>query len=93
MTAMGVFGDIDDLGIEGSGVVHRVGAQVENFRVGDRVIIGGYGLMRTKKIVDSEHCMKIPDELSLEDAASMPVVFGTVIYSLVEVGALRKGQV
>jgi NADPH:quinone reductase-like Zn-dependent oxidoreductase len=35
----------------------------------------------------------MPSSLSFEDATSMPVVFGTAIYCLMDVGRLEKGQV
>lgn len=38
-------------------------------------------------------CEKIPDKMSFTDAASMPLVFGTAIHSLINMGRLSKGQV
>ena len=41
----------------------------------------------------SELVAKIPDTLSLEEAATMPVAFLTVIYALLHVRHLRKDEV
>ena len=41
----------------------------------------------------SELVAKIPDTLSLEEAATMPVTFLTVIYALLHVRHLRKDEV
>ena len=90
---MGLFGSINEIGLEASGVVRRVGVKVENLSPGDKVIVGGTGLLTSKKVVGSQACIKIPDGLSLEDAASIPAVFATAVYSLLHVGGLKKGQV
>ena len=39
-----------------------------------------------------EIVMKIPDSLSYESAATVPVCFGTVIYGLIDIGRLEQGQ-
>jgi NADPH:quinone reductase-like Zn-dependent oxidoreductase len=38
-------------------------------------------------------CAKIPDELSDEEAATVPTVYCTVIHSLINLGNLQRGQV
>jgi NADPH:quinone reductase-like Zn-dependent oxidoreductase len=60
---------------------------------GDKVILLGRGNLQSRVIVDANHCLKIPSGLSLEQAATMPTVFATAIYSLIEVGSSKKGQV
>ncbi len=61
------------LGLEGAGRVAAVGAGVSNVRVGDRVAyatgpLGGYASAR---LFPAERLVKIPDELSFEDAAAV----------------------
>ncbi|GMF78452.1 unnamed protein product [Aspergillus oryzae] len=43
-------------------------------------------------IVRAERCVQIPDNISLEDAATIPCVYATVVYSLITVGGLKRGQ-
>ncbi|KAF7180982.1 hypothetical protein CNMCM7691_000111 [Aspergillus felis] len=92
MTSMGLMGDTNDMGLEGSGIVRAVGRSVTTLQAGDRVLFAGKGMMATRKVIPVGSCIKIPSELSLEDAAAGPCVFTTVIYSLMYVGQLRKGQ-
>ncbi|KAJ5631672.1 fatty acid synthase S-acetyltransferase [Penicillium longicatenatum] len=94
MHAMGFIGSKDDIGIEATGVVQRVGPGPHGqvFQEGDRVFVVGTSLLRTSVVVPSFCCLHIPPKLSLEDAATVPVVFSTVIYTLNTLGGLRKGQ-
>jgi NADPH:quinone reductase-like Zn-dependent oxidoreductase len=79
-------------GMETAGVVTKVGPQVHNLSPGDRVIHMGEKCFSTSLIVSAKQCVRIPPELSFEDAATMPCVFATVIYSLIELARLEKGQ-
>ncbi|GAB1218268.1 hypothetical protein ATERTT37_007522 [Aspergillus terreus] len=92
MILMGFMSSTAELGIEASGVVRRIGPAVKDLAVGDRVMVAGIGLASTRKIVPSRCCLPIPSELSLEDAATVVCVFATVIYSLLNVANLKKGQ-
>ncbi|KAK2601916.1 hypothetical protein QQS21_004507 [Conoideocrella luteorostrata] len=93
MTAMGILPDgKDSLGLEGSGVVTRVGAAVETVNVGDHVCMLGRGLFATRKVVSAKHVIPVPDYLSLEEAASLPVVYATAVYTIMHLGQLAKGQ-
>jgi NADPH:quinone reductase-like Zn-dependent oxidoreductase len=80
------------LGLEGSGVITRTAPGVDNLRVGDRVMISNGGCLVTTMVTSAKLCAKIPDDLSFEDAATMPCVYSTVIHSLVNVGGLESGQ-
>lgn len=82
------------LGQEASGVVRRVGSNVKILAVGDRVYaLAPNGSLRTNSIVPASLCVKIPDSMTFEEAATMPVCFATALQSLVDVGQLEKGQV
>jgi len=93
MIALGVFGEKESLGYEASGVIRRIGPGVEAFQVGDKVALIADGLLRTRRVVPGNYCVKIPAGLSLEDAATMTTVFATAIYSLIHVGCINKGKV
>lgn len=92
MVAMGFFGNKEDLGLEGSGIVLQVGPGVTDITVGDRVILMHSGVLASNVVVPQEACIKLPQGLSMADAATMLTAYVTVLYSLLEVGALKKGQ-
>ena len=83
----------DLIGLEGAGVVRRVGPLVKDLRVGDRVMVIGMGTFKSMVATTESHCAKIPDNLSFDDAATMGAVYATAIYSLFDIGGLQEGQV
>lgn len=93
MVSMGVLGQIEDLGIEGSGVVVQRGSDVQHIHNGDRVLFVASGSLQTRRVIPARMCLKVPECLSLEDAATMPAVFATTIYALLHLARLKKSQV
>ena len=83
------------MGNEFSGVVEKIGADVTGFAVGDRV----YGRMPLNKIgafaefaaVDSGALAHVPDYLSLEEAATVPLTALTAMQSF-ELMDAKPGQ-
>lgn len=90
---MGFFGNKEDLGLEGSGVVLQVGSDVRGIHVGDRVALMHSGVLASNVTLPQEACIKLPEGLSMADAATMLTAYVTVLYSLLEMGCLKKGQV
>jgi NADPH:quinone reductase-like Zn-dependent oxidoreductase len=88
-----VDGPKDRLGLEGSGVITRVGPEVQHLYAGDRVLISDLGCFSTRIVTSAKLCARIPDKLSFEEAATMPCVYSTVIHSLINVGRIKEGQV
>jgi acyl transferase domain-containing protein len=76
------------MGSEASGIISRA--------PGDRVVyicgLDHVGCMHTYGRLDQSTVAKVPDGLSLEMAAGLPVVYATVIYSLRETGRLMAGE-
>ncbi len=86
-------GASDLLGLEVSGEIVAAGAAVKRWKIGDKVAAltngGGYAQYCA---VDAQHCLPIPDGLSLRDAGSLPETFFTV-WSNVFMGAgLKTGE-
>ncbi|KAH8691887.1 KR domain-containing protein [Talaromyces proteolyticus] len=79
-------------GHEGAGIVRRAGSDVKDLKAGDHVMFIGNCALGTQLVVSENLCEKIPDGLSFEDAATMPCVFATSIYSIFDIGNLKKGQ-
>ncbi|KAE8324345.1 hypothetical protein BDV39DRAFT_217174 [Aspergillus sergii] len=92
MVAQGVLGAKEELGLEGSGVVRRVGSNVGNVEVDDKVLVLGLGLLRSSAVVSAEQCLRLPDGLSLEEASTMPTAYLSVIYSLLHRAVLDRGD-
>lgn len=81
------------LGCECSGVITDIGPDVSKHRVGDRVVVCSSGSFTTSMDVSEHLCVTAPDTLTFEQAASMPVVYSTVIYSLLDAARLAEGMV
>jgi putative PIG3 family NAD(P)H quinone oxidoreductase len=81
------------LGMECSGVVSEVGADVRGWNVGDRVMAllpgGGYA---EEAVVDAGSAMHVPEGLSDEEAAALPEVFITAFLTLFQLAHLREGE-
>ena len=61
-------------------------------RIGDRVCAVTTGVFRTKERTRSTCAVRIPDEMSYEEAASIPVIYITAYHSLYDVARLQKGE-
>jgi len=72
------------IGLEGAGVVEAVGTGVTEFKAGDRVAYanGPLGSYSEKKIHPAERLVKVPDAITMEQAASMMLQGLTVQYLL-----------
>jgi NADPH2:quinone reductase len=81
------------VGYQCSGVVAAVGENVTAFRVGDRVVTTGVdGSHAELRVAGEAFTWKVPDDVSLEDAACVPVPFGTADDCLFEFGHLAAGE-
>jgi NADPH:quinone reductase-like Zn-dependent oxidoreductase len=85
--------DGDDLGGESSGVIEDVGPDVTDFAVGDRVFMMVPYCFSNRVVTTEELVARIPETLSSEEAATMPIVYITVIYALLHLRRLQKEDV
>ncbi len=81
-----------EVGMEASGIVRRVGANVRHCRVGDEVAFIQGGCIANRVVVNEHLVFAKPDCLSMEEAASSLSVYVTAYYSLIHLARLRKGQ-
>ncbi len=83
----------ETLGLEVSGVIEKVGAEVKKFKVGDEVaaLVNGGGYAEYC-IAEEEITFKIPNNISLQDAATIPECYFTVWSNLIMRGKLKKNQ-
>ncbi|KAK4498331.1 hypothetical protein PRZ48_010989 [Zasmidium cellare] len=80
------------LGVECSGNVTRVGADVSSLAIGDRVCAMSLGAYSTYARCASTSAAVIPDDMSFETAASIPVVYCTAYYALFDLAHVQAGE-
>lgn len=79
-------------GLEVSGVIEEVGKNVKEFGIGDRVVSiveAGYA---EYVVVEAKKLTLIPEEVSFEVAASLPLQGLTAHYLLKEMARMRKNE-
>jgi len=79
-------------GMEMAGEVIGMGAQVQGFALGDRIMSMTTKAYAEKALADSRIAMKIPASLSYEEGAAIPVFFSTGHDALVTNGELKAGE-
>jgi NADPH2:quinone reductase len=81
------------VGYQCAGTVISVGPKATKLKVGDRVVtVGIDGSHAELRAVPEGFCWKIPEGLSIEEAACVPVAFGTAQDCLFEFGRLAPGE-
>ncbi|KAF3058250.1 Lovastatin diketide synthase LovF [Daldinia childiae] len=81
-----------ELGLDASGIVSRVGYKVKSFRPGDKVMTWKKGTFRNYIRTDESMVQLIPPNFDFNVAASIPLVYSTAYYALVNVGNVQKGE-
>ncbi len=81
------------LGLEWAGDVVEVGAEVRTVKAGDRVMCSGNGGYAEMAVADWGRVMPIPaNNMSWEQAATMPVALQTMHNAVVTAGRLHAGE-
>ena len=81
------------VGYQCAGTVAEVGPAVRNFAVGDRAVtVGLDGSHAERRAVPEGFAWKIPDGVSTDEAACVPVPFGTADDCLFEFGRLQASE-
>lgn len=81
------------VGYQAAGTVTACGEGVEGFATGDRAVtVGLNGSHAEKRTAATLFAWKIPDGLAIEQAACVPVPFGTADDCLFEFGRLQAGE-
>ncbi|KAI1330121.1 putative PKS-like enzyme [Xylariaceae sp. FL0255] len=82
-----------EMGIEASGIVVSVGYGVKNLEVGHRVAaIITQGAFSTHARTKAALAFQLPEQMSFESAATLPLAYATAYYSLIELGCLRHNE-
>ena len=81
------------VGYEVAGTISAVGDGVDAGRVGERVMAGkAFGGYASQVVVPQADAVALPERLSFEEGAAVPVVYATAWASLYGYGSLRAGE-
>lgn len=93
------------MGLDVAGEIVEVGPDVEGWAVGDRVLVdpinrveGGlmgetvHGGLAELCLARAHQLIRLPDNVDFEQAAALPVAFGTAYRMMVTIGRVQKGE-
>jgi NADPH:quinone reductase-like Zn-dependent oxidoreductase len=97
MARMGLYADAPKtpcvVGYEVAGTVVEVGEGVEGFAPGQRVLAGTqFGGYASQVLAGAGDVLGLPEELSFEQGAAIPVNYGTAWAGLIGYGSLQPGE-
>jgi NADPH:quinone reductase-like Zn-dependent oxidoreductase len=97
MARIGLYPDAPDtpcvVGYEVAGTILELGAGVEHLSVGQRVFAGTqFGGYASQVAAMATDVVPLPDELSFEQGAAIPVNYGTAWAGLIGYGNLQPGE-
>jgi NADPH2:quinone reductase len=80
-------------GAEVAGEVESLGPDVSGLKIGQRVVafIGGNGC-REKVTIAADNVVLVPDGVSDEEAAGLPVTYGTALHAFKDRAGLEEGE-
>lgn len=91
LNALGMV-EIPAFGLEFAGVVRDIGTDVKGLSVGDRVLGLARGSFASDIVMDARQVVRIPDNLSFEEAATIPMAFLTAWYGLHVLGKIQPKE-
>jgi NADPH:quinone reductase-like Zn-dependent oxidoreductase len=80
------------IGLEGAGEVVALGSGVDQFKPGERVMGRCPGAFAQYAVMDAREAMRVPENLSWQDAAVVPLVYQVAYDLLVEHGRLAADE-
>jgi NADPH:quinone reductase-like Zn-dependent oxidoreductase len=97
LARMGLYPDAPKMpcvmGYEVAGLVEAVGPAVSGFAPGDRVIAAThFGGFAERAVADAQNVLRLPEGMSFEEGAALPVNYGTAYAALVLMAAVRRGE-
>lgn len=92
--AMTVMGQLPstDIGFAAAGIVLHAGSAVGQFNPGDRVVVCHSAAICTALTVKADSCVLIPEGVTFDEAAIMPLTHCTAWYALIQRAQAQKGQ-
>ncbi|MBM7769839.1 acyl transferase domain-containing protein/D-arabinose 1-dehydrogenase-like Zn-dependent alcohol dehydrogenase/acyl carrier protein [Actinokineospora baliensis] len=92
LNALGMYPGEVAIGGEAAGVVTEVGPEVTRFAVGDRVLGLFSAAFAPVATTDERLLVPLPDGWTFVEGASVPIVYATAYYGLVDLADLRQGE-
>ncbi len=92
------------IGLDMAGQILEIGKDVDSWKIGDRVLVNPlnqkkglmgemmHGGLAEKCLVAEHQLIKIPDQVSFDDAASLPVAYGTAHRMLITHNTVKPGD-
>jgi alcohol dehydrogenase len=92
------------IGLDIAGEILETGGGVTGWKAGDRVLVNPlnkkrglmgemmHGGLAEKCLVSADQLLRMPDKVSFEDAASLPVAYGTAHRMIVTHDTIQKGE-
>jgi NADPH:quinone reductase-like Zn-dependent oxidoreductase/NAD(P)-dependent dehydrogenase (short-subunit alcohol dehydrogenase family)/acyl carrier protein len=88
---LGMAGDLGSLGGEFSGEVYKIGENIRDSEIGEIIFgIGMSGCFSSHTITYQDLVLKKPDNITIQEAATIPVTFLTVFYGLNYLAEMKK---
>ncbi len=88
----GYEGGVGEMGSECSGRVRAVGEGVADLAIGQAVVAMARESLGSHVTTDARLVLPIPDSLTFEEAAGIPITFLTADYALNDLGRLARGE-
>ncbi|MGW1374178.1 SDR family NAD(P)-dependent oxidoreductase [Streptomyces sp. NPDC002446] len=85
-------GTAEGYGLDATGVVTRVGAEVTGFAAGDRVVACAPGALASHLTLRADHARPLPEQLDEDGVAALPSALTTAWYALSELAGLGAGD-
>jgi len=80
-------------GLECAGVITKLGSDISDFKIGDRVaVFAGSGGLAQTGVFDAARAVPIPDTVSFEAAAASLIAYGTSLLALEQQARLQPGE-
>ena len=82
------------IGMEASGIIKEVGSNVSNFLVGDKIAYAGQplGAYCTHRIYSTKNLVKVPENIDLNNVATLMTKGLTAFYLLYKTYPVKKGE-
>ena len=82
------------IGMEASGIIKEVGPNVSNFSVGDKIAYAGQplGAYCTHRIYPTKNLVKVPENIDLNNVATLMTKGLTAFYLLYKTYTVKKGE-
>ena len=81
------------LGGEVSGVIDKIGKEVQGLSVGEKVMgLSLNGSYSSQVCIDADSIIPLPDNFKLDEAAAFPVTYITAYMMMFDLGNFREGE-